>query len=135
VKNWPFLTSALDGGEWSSSRPSRFTRVKESRYLLRRLAGPRTQCGRTGEDKNILALPVSEPRTVQLVAWLIHRMRRPCFHTLPCSFLHECRTLMVTRRWLSVFERWLVLPSNKRSERDVVTLVYLSVMSDVHFAR
>jgi len=84
VKNWPFLTSALGGGgEWSTSRSSHFTRGKEPRYLLsRRLAGTQTQCGRIAEDKNILALPASELRTVQLVAWSIHRIRWPCFHII-----------------------------------------------------
>ena len=31
--------------------------------------------------------------------------------------------------------RWLVLPSNKRFERDVVTPVYLSLTSDVQFCK
>jgi len=35
---------------------------------------------------------------------------------------------MVTLRHLSVFVRWLVLPSNKLFERDVVTLMYLSLI-------
>jgi hypothetical protein len=30
----PFLTSALDGGEWSASRPGRLTPGKQSQYIL-----------------------------------------------------------------------------------------------------
>jgi len=41
------LTSALDGGEWSTPRPGRFTPGKETRYLLhRRLCGLQGQSGR-----------------------------------------------------------------------------------------
>jgi hypothetical protein len=39
----PFLTLALDGGEWSASCPGRFTLGKESQYPLdRRLDGPQS---------------------------------------------------------------------------------------------
>jgi hypothetical protein len=48
-----FLTSALVGGEWSTSRPGRFTpRGKSPRYPLdRRLGGPQSRSGRSGEEK------------------------------------------------------------------------------------
>jgi hypothetical protein len=48
------LTSVLDGGEWSASRPGRFTpRGKSPWYPLdRRLGGPQTRSGRSGEEKN-----------------------------------------------------------------------------------
>jgi hypothetical protein len=54
----PFLTSVLDGCEWSASRPCHYTRGKRApRYPLdRRLGGPHIQSGRCGEEKN-LALP------------------------------------------------------------------------------
>jgi hypothetical protein len=46
-----FLTSALDGGEWSASLPGRFTPGKEPRYPLdRRLGGPQSRSGRRGEE-------------------------------------------------------------------------------------
>jgi hypothetical protein len=49
-----FVSSALVGGEWSASRPGRFTREKGSRYPLdRRLDGPRNRYGRCGEGKNL----------------------------------------------------------------------------------
>ena len=41
------LTSALDGGGWLTSRPSRFTPGKETCYLFyRRLGGPQSRSGR-----------------------------------------------------------------------------------------
>jgi hypothetical protein len=48
-----FLTSALLGGEWSTSRPGRFTpRGKSPLYPLdRRLGGPHSRSGRFGEEK------------------------------------------------------------------------------------
>jgi hypothetical protein len=50
-----FLTSVLDSGEWSTSRPGRFTPGKEPRYLLnRRLGGSRSQSGHFGEKKKLL---------------------------------------------------------------------------------
>jgi hypothetical protein len=41
-----FLTSALDGGKWSTTHTGRFTHGKGHRYPLnRRLGGPQTQHG------------------------------------------------------------------------------------------
>jgi hypothetical protein len=49
----PFMKSALNGGEWSASRPCRFTPGKRPRYpLCRRLGGPQTLSERYGEEKN-----------------------------------------------------------------------------------
>jgi hypothetical protein len=54
----PFLTSALDGGEWSVSRPGRLTW-----YILgKRLGGPHSWSGGCVVDKNLLPLPEIEPR-------------------------------------------------------------------------
>jgi hypothetical protein len=52
------LTSAVDGGEWSASRPGCFTPKEIAlRYLLyRRLGGPQSRSGRYGEDKNIVPI-------------------------------------------------------------------------------
>jgi len=50
-----FLASALDGGEWSVSRPSRvtYTQEKSPWYPLdRRLDGPKSCSGHGGEEKN-----------------------------------------------------------------------------------
>jgi hypothetical protein len=45
------LTTALDGGGWSTPRPGRFTSGKETRYPLhRRLGGPQDRSGRVLES-------------------------------------------------------------------------------------
>jgi hypothetical protein len=57
------LTSALDGGEWSASRPDRFTpQGKRPWYPLdRRLGGPQSCSGRGREEKNSQPPPGVEP--------------------------------------------------------------------------
>jgi hypothetical protein len=59
----PFLTSALHGAEWSTSRPGpSILEEKSPRYPLdRRLGGPQSRSGRCGVDKNTLPLPGIEP--------------------------------------------------------------------------
>ena len=51
-----FLTSALDGGEWPTSRPSRFTPGKQPRYPLntRLWMRPQSRSGRLGEQKTLV---------------------------------------------------------------------------------
>jgi len=48
-----FLTSAVDGGEWSASQTNHFINgVKSSQYPLdRRLGGPQSQSECDGEEK------------------------------------------------------------------------------------
>jgi hypothetical protein len=46
------LIQALDGGEWSASRPSRFTNKSPWYPLDRRLGGPHSRSLRGGEEKN-----------------------------------------------------------------------------------
>jgi hypothetical protein len=48
--SYSFLTSTLDGGEWSASRPGRaLPRGKDPRYPLdRRLGGPQSRSGHRG---------------------------------------------------------------------------------------
>jgi hypothetical protein len=49
---WIFLTSALVGSEWSTSRLGRLPRGKSPQYPLdRRLGGPQSPSGRRGEEK------------------------------------------------------------------------------------
>jgi hypothetical protein len=50
----PSLTSALDGGKWSASRPGRFTPQGKSPWypLYRRLDGPQSRSGHCVEEKN-----------------------------------------------------------------------------------
>jgi hypothetical protein len=64
-----FLTSALDGGQWSTARSGSFTLEKETRYPLNRTLGvPHSRSRRFGGKKRLLLLPVFEPRIVQHVA-------------------------------------------------------------------
>ena len=59
------LTSALDGGGWSTPRAGRFTPKEETRYsLCRELGGPQ---GRSGRVRKITLSTGFDPRTVQLV--------------------------------------------------------------------
>jgi hypothetical protein len=75
-----FLTSSQDGGEWSASRPGRFTpRGKSARYQFnRRLGGTQSQSGRRGEEK-LLTLPGLELRTLGRPARgeSLYRLRYP----------------------------------------------------------
>ena len=58
------MTTALEGGEWSSARPGRTLHPGKTRYpLYRRLGGPQ---GRSGRAENV-APPGFDPRTVQSV--------------------------------------------------------------------
>ena len=57
-----YLTSALEGGGWSTPRPGRFIPGKETRYpLYRRLGGPQ---GRSGRVRKISLPPGFDPRTL-----------------------------------------------------------------------
>jgi len=68
-----FLTSALDGGEWSASRPSGFTPQGSSPCypVDRRLGGLQSQSGRGDEEKNSQLLPKLKHSIIQLVVQLI----------------------------------------------------------------
>jgi hypothetical protein len=57
------LTSALDEGEWSASRPGRFTPQGKSVWypLDRKLGGPQNRSRRGGEEKNSQPQPGIEP--------------------------------------------------------------------------
>jgi hypothetical protein len=65
-----FLTSALDGGEWSASRPGRFIPSERAPWyqLDRRLGGPQSPSGRGGGEKNAQPLPELKPPIIQPVA-------------------------------------------------------------------
>jgi hypothetical protein len=65
-----YLASALDGGEWSTSRPGRFTPRERTpgTPFDRRLGGPQSRSGRGGEEKNSQPLSGLEPTIIQPVA-------------------------------------------------------------------
>jgi hypothetical protein len=58
----PFLTSALDGGEWSASRPARFTsgEIAPRTPLIGDWVRPRAGLDAV-ERENLLPLPGTEP--------------------------------------------------------------------------
>jgi hypothetical protein len=59
----PFLILALDGGEWSASRPGHFTPGERAPNPLDWwLGGPQNRSGRCIVEKNISPLPEIEPR-------------------------------------------------------------------------
>jgi len=61
-----FITTVLEGGEGSASRPGRSLTPGKTRYpLYRRLGGPQ---GRSGQVRKISYPPGFDPRTVQPVA-------------------------------------------------------------------
>jgi len=59
-----FLTPALEGDEWSASRPGRIASGNLPLYpLLRKTVGRQSRSGGFGEDKNPLSLLGLEPQT------------------------------------------------------------------------
>jgi hypothetical protein len=63
----PFLTSAIDEGEWSASRPGSF--IPDMK-----MGGPQTRFAQYGGDKTILHLPEIELRSSS------HRCTAQCRH-------------------------------------------------------
>jgi hypothetical protein len=61
-KNSSTMTAALDGGEWSASRPGRFTSGEKVRgtHCIGGWVGP--TAGMDMEKRNFLSLPGTEPR-------------------------------------------------------------------------
>jgi hypothetical protein len=68
-----FLTSELDTGEWSTSRPSRFILWgKRSGYSMNRgQGGPQSYFGRLGQKEKFLAPDVNRPYCSLLKGFLI----------------------------------------------------------------
>ena len=80
VQLHPFLTSALDGGMWSTSCPGYITPSKEPPYSWHRtLGGPRSQFGPFWRREHVLPLPGFEPRTTQSFA------SRYTIHSVPAA--------------------------------------------------
>jgi hypothetical protein len=63
--SYSFSTSALDGGEWSASRPAALCpRGKEPRYpLYRRMDGPQSRSGHKAGGRILSPLPGIEPQS------------------------------------------------------------------------
>jgi len=59
-----FLKSAVDKGEWLTSRHGRFTHEKKASHLPNsRFFGPQSRSGCFGEQEHFLLLPRFEPLT------------------------------------------------------------------------
>jgi len=68
------MTAALEGGEWSESRPGRILPPGKTRYpVSRRLGGPQ---GRSGRAENLVPAGIRS-RTVQPVAQSLYRLSYP----------------------------------------------------------
>jgi hypothetical protein len=114
------LTSALDGGEWSASRPGRaLPRGKDPRYPLdRRLDGPQSRSGHRGYRKNPLPLPGIEPQSPgrpvrsQTLYWLSYP-GPSCGKTEDRKNIPNLKPVISKswRLWFSQFTRW---PRNTR---------------------
>jgi hypothetical protein len=64
-----FLTSALNGGEWSASQPAALSQGESPWYPLdRRLGRPQGPSGRGSEEKNSWPLPGLEPPIILPIA-------------------------------------------------------------------
>jgi hypothetical protein len=61
--SYSLLTSDLDGGQWSASRPGRALAPPPRFLLYRRLGGPHSRSGRRGYRKNPLPLSGIEPQS------------------------------------------------------------------------
>jgi hypothetical protein len=74
-----FLTSAVDGGEWSTSCLGHITPGKESLnpFIMRLGVDLRVGVGCFGEEKNVLFLPKYEHQTVQPIAKLQYQLHYP----------------------------------------------------------
>src|SRR5215475_4268446 len=69
------MTTALEGGDGSASRPGRSLPPRRTRYpLYRRLGGPH---GPSGQVRKISPPPGFDPRTVQPVAQSLYRLSYP----------------------------------------------------------
>jgi hypothetical protein len=84
----PFLTSSLEGGEWSVSRPGRFTPDENSTgtHWLGEWVGPRAGLDAVEKIK-ILPLPEFEARVNQSVA----RRYTDSKYTVMCCVVHASK--------------------------------------------
>jgi len=73
-----FLTTAVGGGEWSTSFPCCCTPVKEPQYPLnRRLDGAHSWSGHFGDEKNLLPLLGFKPQIVQPTSYSLYQQACP----------------------------------------------------------
>jgi hypothetical protein len=108
--SYSFLTSALDGGEWSAPRTGRaLPRGKDPRYpLYRRLGGPQSRSGHRGYRKNPFPLSGIKPRS-------------------PGG-----PVLSQTLYWLSYPGSSVHYYSNKRFRKEIIYPHYLTILYQFH---
>jgi hypothetical protein len=103
-----FLTLALDGGEWSASRPGRFTTGIRGpgMHWIGGWVGPKTRSGRGGEEKVSHHCPCRESKKarsfvailtelLQLLSWHINKS----WHINESVFISMCSSLEENAQW------------------------------------
>ena len=135
------MTTALEGGEGSASRPGRSLPPGKTRYpLYRRLGGPQ---GRSGQARKISPPTRIDPRTVQPVASRytdnatrpMHLHGQPLYHEderndplrnvgnhspnekASCARRREYMTLT----WLDGFQSWIIHLPDVRGQEETNT--------------
>jgi hypothetical protein len=94
---YPFLNSALDGDEWSTSGPGHFTAKKQHLYLLNReQGGPQSRSERYGEEEE------EEEQTCSCrnsnSRWSSPSPARymTSYYAIPCNFFHLTCLQLIT---------------------------------------
>ena len=82
------LTSALGGGDWSTSRPGRFTPSEKPSVSIGGWVGPKAGRHVNGEEEKLLPLLEFELRTVQSLASLITQYVLPSLNNQITTLLH-----------------------------------------------
>ena len=106
------VTSALDGGGWSTPRPGRFTPIKTRYPLYRRLGGPQ---GRSGRVRKIS--PPTGIRSPDGPARSESLYRLSCrgpYSSCDESYKKRNTAVCVRSKIFGVFFKWVML-SNKMS--------------------
>ena len=94
-----FLTSALDGVEWSKSCPDRFTPGKEWRHSLnRRQDGPQRPSGHFLEKKQVAPIGIGTPDSLVRSQWL-YRLH---YSTQKGSKLDLMSTVLAVPAWHNI---------------------------------
>jgi hypothetical protein len=95
-----FLTSALDLGEWSASRP--YPQGKSPCYPLdKRLDGLQRRSGRGGNETNSQPLQGLEPPIIQPVAQIINAMSSSLLNSFNININVYNFVLFQVRLWTS----------------------------------
>ena len=118
------MTTALEGGEGSASRPGRSLPPGKTRYpLYRRLGGPQ---GRSGQVQKIWPLPVFNPRTVQPVA-----SRYTDWATRPTNTAVLQAVYKGRQNWR---QKYTTLKEMQRQIYSVIYLILIELYQPIYFA-